>query len=152
MSTQKSFRTPQKVYAKNPKKSKKFKRKKIEISRKNLKKIWKIPENPDFFQFSDLNLRTPKYRVVNPRRNQPIRLNFTFEFMKIYFYLSISRLNEYWLVLSIAFFPPFIIILEIVLIHTVSRFQHSVYNSLMKISLMATGNFTYHQPKNLLDS
>jgi len=85
LSTQKSFRTPQKIYAKNPKNSEKIQKiqkirtkkspkstkkrknpifftKKVQIiskKSKNLEKIRKIPENPDFFQFSDLNLRTP---------------------------------------------------------------------------------------------
>jgi len=89
--TQKSFRTPQKIYAKNPRKNiqkiqnkwtKKIQsprkreknpkklQKKVQIKSKkskNLEKIWKIAENPKFFPFSDLNLRTLKCRVVNPR-------------------------------------------------------------------------------------
>ena len=45
---------------------------KVQIKSKNpkiwkkSKKVQKIPENKDFFLFSDLNLRTPNRRVVNP--------------------------------------------------------------------------------------
>jgi len=91
LSTQKSFRTPQKIYAKNPENSEKIQKIQIILTKKspksrktgkirfclqkspnkvkkskNLEKIQKIPENPEFFPFLDLNLRTPKCRVVNP--------------------------------------------------------------------------------------
>jgi len=46
---------------KNPKKSPKNQK----IYKKS-QKIKKIPENPKFFPFKDLNLRTPKSGVVNP--------------------------------------------------------------------------------------
>ena len=53
---------------KNPKKlAKKSKKspKNPKILKKS-KKVQKFPENPIFFPFSDLNLRTPKCGVVNP--------------------------------------------------------------------------------------
>ena len=53
---------------KNPKKlAKKSKKspKNPKILKKS-KKVKKFPENPNFFPFSDLNLRTPKCGVVNP--------------------------------------------------------------------------------------